>query len=100
MIIRYTGIEKLSRPEKIDLEGLAEKYAGRMDRFFPQPDAELMVHLKLHGEAGARIKYSIHVKVGIGKLVQAEAVDWDLIKAARTALEKLQKELVHKFKKS
>ncbi len=100
MIIRYTGLEKLAKPEKIDLELLAEKFAVRMNRFFPQEDAELQVHLKLHDLAGARIKYSIHVKVGIGKLFQAEAVDWDLIKAARSALEKLHKELIHKFKKS
>ncbi|MEK6812574.1 MAG: HPF/RaiA family ribosome-associated protein [Nanoarchaeota archaeon] len=99
MIIRYAGLEKLARPEKVDVESLAERYAQRLERFFPQPDAELQVHLKRYDQAGARIKYSVHVRVGIGKSGQAEAVDWDLRKATRSALEKLEKEIKHKFKR-
>ncbi|HLD12189.1 MAG TPA: hypothetical protein VJB87_01205 [Candidatus Nanoarchaeia archaeon] len=96
MIIRYVGFDKLSLPEKSDVMTLAEKYGQKLERFFPQPDAELMVQVKLYDEAGARIKYSVHTAVGIVRSARGDAVAWDLRKAVRAALMKLMPELEKK----
>ena len=99
MIINYVGFDKLSLPERSDVQLLSEKYADKLVRVFPQSDASLIVQVKLYDEAGARVKYAVHVRAGVTNRHAADGVDWVLLKALRSALVRLVKEVNKDFRR-
>lgn len=99
MIIQYKNLDELKRSETNIVKGFSEKYGQRIERYFPEEDAELIVHIKDYKQTGSKVKYSIHIRAGRVKVLSADASGWDISKTMKAAFAKLEKELNKKFKR-
>jgi ribosome-associated translation inhibitor RaiA len=99
MAIIYGGLKDLNSIEEQQLKLLVEHEAGKVEREFS--NAKLVVEIDKAEKAGARAKYSIHLRLeDPSLLLTAEDADWDLVKAVRVTFGKLLEQAQKNSKKA
>ena len=95
--IEKEGFEILDKEEKKILDEIFDDYFPKIQRLIKK-DLALKFQLRMHEKKKSK-KYSIHVEaIYPGKIITAQAHDYDLAKTAHKAMKKLEEEIRHKFK--
>ncbi len=98
--IEYHGLKDFSELEIKQILSLTKTASRKLKRDFR--DFVLVVSMKKHKSKGKRCKYAVHLKLEKGKKVVlfVRESDWDLAKVLHKALDNLQQEGNHKFKRN
>jgi len=97
MIIQYHDIHDLEIDEKSIIKNITENYAGKFDR--DVRNGVLIIKVKKYSKRGSKPKYSINSRIEAPNVIaSADAHDWDLNRALRKNLNKLEMEIQHKYK--
>ena len=97
MPIQYIGLSKLDDVELAKLKSKSEKLSGKIERKIP--NSTIVIIVKTYKKAGSRSKYSIHAKLNSPHTkVVAQTDDWDIVKAIHKIFNKLETEVLNKFK--
>ena len=97
--IEITNIEILTEDEKKIIDKLLKEYEFKIQRLTKTP-IRLKVDLKEYNKEGKNRKYSINSQVIFsGKMFVSSAWDWDLTRAIRKAMIKIENEAEHQWKK-
>ncbi len=97
--IKYIGMYDLDGKDVNQVMKISEEQFTKIQVLVPNISS-LIVHLKTHPKAGNRKKYSVNVKaVAANNTFTSKHDDWRAEDVVRKALKKLEKELVHKFRK-
>ncbi|MBI2102927.1 CBS domain-containing protein [Candidatus Woesearchaeota archaeon] len=100
--IQYVGLNavKLASYEKESFQKVASNESFKLQRLVHN-DFKLVIHLKAYDKDGTRQKYSVTMRLDYpGKLVEATAVDWDIVTALRKAFDGTKNELQKMFRKT
>lgn len=99
MGIYYTGMKILSGTEQSQVKNILEAEYPRLVEIMPKKQ-DLKVLIKSYNNAGTRVKYSMHLRLGGSfKAVATEAADWDLKRTTHKAVKNLEKEMEHTFRR-
>lgn len=100
--IQYVGLNdvKLVSYEKESFQKVASNESFKLQRLVHN-DFKLIIHLKSYDKDGARQKFSVTMRLDYpGKLVEATAVDWDVVTALRKAFDGTKNEIKKMFRKT
>jgi len=93
------GFDVLTPKTKEDFQRLWEGYSKKIERKLKNIES-CRIHIKEYSHGG-KIKFSIHVLVTYaGKIMEADAVDWDLNRTFHKVFRKIEEEIEHKFRVS
>lgn len=88
MVVVYGGLKNLNSIEEQQMKLVVEQEYGKIEREFS--GSKLVVEVRKAKKAGARAKYSIHLRLEDPSLMlTAEDADWDLVKAIRMTFGRL-----------
>ena len=94
--LKTIGFEVLTEKTKKDFQKLWEEYSKKIENKLKNVES-VKIHLKEHSPGG-RIKFSIHTAVSYsGKVLEADAVDWDLKRTFHKVFNKIENEIEHTF---
>jgi len=97
--IEITNIEILTGDERKLVEKLLEDYEFKIQRLTKTP-IKLKIDIKEYDKDGKNKKYSINSQITFsGKMFVSSAWDWDLTRAIRKAMIKIENEAEHQWKK-
>ena len=95
--INYVGIKEITADEKQDLDVLLARLFPKLERKLPAM-SDVTIHIKTYQKGGNRKKYSLHLRVCVGKKVfEAHHPDWDLRTAAHRAFNEMLSQLDHQL---
>lgn len=98
MSIIYNRLKDLNAIETQEVKHLTETVYAKVSRDFKH--SKLIVDVHKFEKAGARAKYSIHLRLEDPSiLLTAEEADWDLVKALHKVSKNLEEEVRKKSKK-
>ncbi|MBI5798013.1 hypothetical protein HZA98_03875 [Candidatus Woesearchaeota archaeon] len=98
MAVIYNRLKDFTASEMDQIKSLTKVTHDKIRRSFK--DAKLIVDVHRMEKAGARCKYSVHLRVDDPSLIlSAEQADWDLTRALHEAIANLEQEVQHKYKK-
>jgi len=99
MAVIYGGLKDLNSIETQQVQLLVDQEYGKVEREFR--NAKLVVEIGKAEKAGARAKYSIHLRLEDPSLmITADDADWDLVKVVRAGFVKLLEQVNKKSKKA
>ncbi|MBS3170755.1 hypothetical protein J4223_03155 [Candidatus Woesearchaeota archaeon] len=99
MAVIYGGLKDLNSIEVQQIKLLVDQEYVKVEREFKE--AKLIVEIGKAEKAGARAKYSIHLRLEDPNLMlTADDADWDLVKAVRVTFGKLIEQAQKKSKKA
>ena len=94
--LKTIGFEVLNEKTKDDFQKLWKEYSKKIKNKLKNVES-VKIHLKEHSPGG-RIKFSIHTTVSYsGKVLEADAVDWDLKRTFHKVFNKIENEIEHTF---
>ncbi|MBI2004508.1 hypothetical protein HYS72_03540 [Candidatus Pacearchaeota archaeon] len=94
--LKTIGFEILTEKTKEEFQKLWNEYSKKIENKLKNVEA-VKIHLKEHNHGG-KTKFSVHVAVDYsGKLMDAEAVDWDLKRTFHKVFNKIETEIEHTF---
>ena len=97
MGIIYNRLKELDAVETQEVKKLSEAFFKKLGKEFLS--AKLIVDIHKFVKAGARAKYSVHLRLEHpSTILTAEEADWDLAKALHKTVKNMQQEVQHKFK--
>jgi hypothetical protein len=98
MDIEITNVEILTEEERKIIDKLLKEYQLKIQRLTKTP-IKLKIDVKEYDKDGKNKKYSINSQaIFSGKVFVSNAWDWDLTRAIRKAMKKIESEAEHKFK--
>ncbi len=100
--IQFIGLSdvKLAVSEKESFQKVASNESFKLQRLVHN-DFKLIIHLKSYDKDGARQKFSVTMRLDYpGRLVEATAVDWDVITALRKAFDGTKNEIQKMLRKT
>ena len=90
----------LTDSEKETLNRILEEYKHKLDLFVPNALVEILIKEFDKKEKSERKRYCLIARVKAPKTrFESEAMDWDFNRAIHKIMDKLLKEMHHKFKK-
>lgn len=99
MKVIYGGLKGLNSIEEQQMKLIVGQEFGKVEREFR--NSKLIIEVGKAEKAGARAKYSIHLRLDDPSLVlTAEDADWDLVKAIRITFGKLLEQAQKNSKKA
>lgn len=94
--LQTIGFEILGKKSKNEFQKLFIEYSKKIRRKLKNIDS-FKIHLKEYSHEG-KIKSSIHASVSYpGKIIKAEASDWDLKRTLHKVFNKIEQEIEHTF---
>ena len=97
MDLEKEGFDILGMEERNMLDELFESYFPKIKRLIKN-NLTLKLQLRMHEKKKGK-KYSIHVEaIYPGRIITAQAHDYDLERTAHKAMKRLDEEIRHKFK--
>ncbi len=94
--LKTIGFEVLTEKTKEEFQKLWNEYSKKIENKLKNIES-IKIHLKEHSPGG-RIKFSIHAAVNYSKKVlEADAVDWDLKRTFHKVFNKIETEIEHIF---
>ena len=97
--IEISNVEILTGNERKIVDKLLKDYEFKIQRLTKTP-IKLKVDIKEYDKDGKNKKYSINSQVIFsGKIFVSSAWDWDLTRAIRKAMIKIENEAEHQWKK-
>jgi len=96
-LIHITGIETLNEKQKQLVNRLFNLYYKKVKRQLKN-EVSFEVHIKSYEKEGKANKFSINVRVVVGREVfEANADDWDLSRSIHKVMKKIMSEIEHKL---
>lgn len=94
--LQTIGFEILTEKTKSEFSKLWEEYSKKIGNKLKNIE-NIKIHLKEYSPGG-KTKFSIHAVVSYsGKLIEANAVDWNLNRTFHKVFNKIENEIEHKF---
>ncbi|MBI4439398.1 hypothetical protein HY638_00330 [Candidatus Woesearchaeota archaeon] len=98
MIIQYINAGILEPNEKADFESIVTQLGEKIERVIKNV-SKLVVQVKLMSATGKRKQYCVTLRTeGPGAVFSADAVDWDLRRTVRKAVNEVEREITHRYK--
>ncbi|MEK6823994.1 MAG: hypothetical protein AABY06_03065 [Nanoarchaeota archaeon] len=94
--LKTIGFEILTEKTKEEFQKIWGEYSKKIENKLKNVES-VKIHLKEHSPGG-RIKFSVHAIVNYsGKILEADAVDWDLKRTFHKVFNKIENEIEHTF---
>lgn len=95
--VSINGIKELDEEEQSIVNNLVEKKLKKLERKIKE-DFSLSALIKAYEKEGTQKKYSVDFTLKIGKVYfKSKDTDWNLTKAVKNGLIKIETEIEHKF---
>ncbi len=94
--LKTKGFDVLTPKTKGEFQKLWDEYSAKIERKLKNVES-CRIHLKEYSPGG-KTKFSIHALVTYaGKVLEADASDWDLNRTFHKVFGKIEQEIEHKF---
>ncbi len=97
--IQAVNVPELDEFEKAKAKKVILSYFKKFSRLI-HPDFTLLIHFKEYEKSGNRKKVVVNSRISmVGRSINAEQVDWNALKALRSSLATLEREITKKLLK-
>jgi len=96
--VRFIGLNTFDSTDQSIIKTLCTRYMEKLERDL-NPQFKLSFHCKRYRAQG-KPKHSFHARIQMHTklIVHSQATDWDLRRTVHKVMQKLERELQHKYK--